>query len=543
MNKLWYKNAVIYSLDVEAFKDSNKDGVGDFRGLKDRLHYLASLGVNCLWLLPFYDTPNEDNGYDVKDYFQIDRRLGDMGNFSEFLEEADELGMRVITDLVVNHTSDKHYWFQQAREDKNSPYRDFYIWADEKPKNHDEHVMFNEAQGGSNWNYDEKAEAYYYHTFYPHQPDLNLTNPAVQEEIKRIMHFWLRLGVSGFRIDAAPHMIREKGDNKFKGNPHDLFRDFRSFVQEKKQDAILLAEVNVKPERYTDFFGEEDQMNLLLDFYINNYTFLSLARGEATPLKEAFENLPHKSKKEQMANFIRNHDELNLSQLKNSEREEVMNVFAPEENMRLFERGIRRRVAPMMNNDRKKLEFVYSLLFTLPGTPVLRYGQEIGMGEDLSLKGRRSVRTVMQWANTKNGGFSHGPEDNLVRKVIAEGEYGYKKVNVNDQHRDPDSLLNWMGRAINFRKEVPEFGWGEYETIKTGNSKVLAYCRKSEKGTGIAIHNFSGDEVEFNLDIDDTENIVDVFGNEKYDRFNSDSKKIKLSPYGYRWLRKREVYT
>jgi len=540
MNKFWYKNAIIYSLDVETFKDSNGDGVGDLEGLKNALTYLSGLGVNCIWLLPIFDTPNRDNGYDVRDYYTIDPRLGNLGNFAELIDAAEEVGIRILIDLAVNHTSIEHFWFQESRKDKNSKFRDFYIWQDEKPKD-DNNNMMSEDGNGSNWKYDRKAKAYYYHTFFPHQPDLNISNPDVQKEIFRIMHFWLKLGVYGFRIDAAPHMFTEKGKVEFGEDPHEIFRNFRDFVEMQKRDAILLAEVDLEPEKYEKFFGDEDQMHMLFNFYVNNFTFLALAREEATPLAKALKEMPQPQEKEQMAVFLRNHDELNLDKLSEKERQEVFEAFGPEENMQIFGRRLRRRLAPMLK-DRKKIELAYSLLFTLPGTPVLRYGQEIGMGEDLSLDGRDSVRTVMQWSNNKNGGFSDAPKNKLIRGVVSKGDFSYKKINVNNQHRDPDSLLNWMGRVINLRKEFREFGWGKYEVLDTGNKHVLAYTRTSDKGFALALHNFSGEEVSVKLKLKEPEEIQDIFGDKQYEQFDPIKQEIKLSGYGYRWFHKIDKY-
>lgn len=542
MNKLWYKNAVIYSLDVESFKDSDNDGIGDFKGLKHRLHYLSSLGINCIWLLPFYDSPNKDNGYDVRDYYQIDSRLGDFGNFVEFLDAAEEEGIRVLVDLVVNHTSDQHIWFKEARKDKDSPFRNYYIWSKTKPKDDGKHAILGAEQGNSNWEKDKKSGEYYYHTFYPEQPDLNVSNPAVRKEIKKIMHFWLKLGISGFRIDAAPHMIRKKGDAKFDGDPHEVFRDFREFVESYKPEAILLAEVDVEPRKYKNFFGDDDQMHMLFNFYLNNYIWLALATGKAAPLEKALKNLEHNSDREQMANFLRNHDELDLERLTEKEREEVFKAFAPEEDMKIFDRGIRRRLAPMLENNRQRMELSYSLLFTLPGTPVLRYGQEIGMGEDLTKKGRDSVRTLMQWSAGENGGFSNAPRKKLVRNIISKGPFSYEKINVNDQHRDPGSLLNWIDRAINFRKECPEFGWGEFKSIKTGNPAVFAYMRSSVKGVAVAVHNFSNEEVKVKLELDKNLEVIDVFGDKKYETMDLNTRELKLSAYGYRWLKKKKDF-
>ncbi|WP_423818952.1 alpha-amylase family protein [Salinimicrobium sp. TIG7-5_MAKvit] len=545
MNKFWYKNAVIYSLDVETFKDSNGDGTGDFEGLKNSLPYLSSLGVTCLWLLPIFDTPNRDNGYDVKDYYKIDPRLGDLGHFAQLIDAAEEVGIRVLIDLAVNHTSSEHFWFQESRKSKSSKYRDYYIWVDEKPEDPAPNMMAEEGEKSTSWKYDRTAKAYYFHSFYSHQPDLNIANPQVQKEIFRIMHFWLKMGVSGFRIDAAPHMFKEKGRMDFEGDPHEIFRNFREFVETQKPDAILLAEVDLDPNQYNKYLGNEDQMHMLFNFYVNNFTYLAFAREEATPLARALQRMPKEiTEKEQLAIFLRNHDELNLDKLSRNEREEVFKAFAPQENMRIFGRGIRRRLASILGNNRQKMELAHSLLFTLPGTPVLRYGEEIGMGEDLSMEGRSSVRTVMQWANEPNGGFSNAPTENLIKNVISGGEFGYEKVNVSDQLRDPDSFLTWISNAIDYRKEFPEFGWGRSHIIDTGDPHVLGYYSKSDKGMGIAFHNFSGKEIIIKLEVDEEEfkDVVDVFGNIRYEKFDPKNQKVKLTPYGYRWMHKKHNY-
>lgn len=540
MNKYWYKNAVIYSLDVESFLDLNGDGIGDFKGLKHALRYLSGLGVNCLWLLPFFPSPNRDNGYDITDYYDIDHRLGNLGDFAEFLEAAEELGIRVLIDLVVNHTSDQHPWFQEALKDKDSKFRDFYIWSDKKPEEDGEHAIFGEKQGGTNWKYDKTAKAYYYHTFYPFQPDLNIANPEVRNEIFQIMRFWLKLGVSGFRMDAIPHMIREKGNEKFEKEPFLVFNDFRKFIEDKRKDAILLAEVDVEPDLYDDYFGDSSRMHMLLNFYLNNYLFLSLARNEGKPLAKATQHLHKYTEGNQLANFIRNHDELDLERLTDEEREEVYAAFAPEEDMRIYDRGIRRRLAPMLENNRAKIELAYSMMFTLPGTPVLRYGQEIGMGEDLSLEERTSVRTLMQWSDKKNGGFSSVPADQLVRPILTKGDFSYKKVNVNSQQRDPNSLLNWFKRLISARNSCPEFGWGSCEIIETKNAAVLAQYCEWENNITLAIHNFGEEATDITIKHKKISfnSFIEIFSDdEKYEHVNASTQQIHLNGFGYRWFR------
>lgn len=534
--KNWFKNAIIYALDIGVFKDYNKDGIGDFVGLNKNLEYLSGLGVTCLWLLPFYQSPFKDNGYDVSNYYDVDPRFGSLGDFVELLDLAEEYSLRIIIDLPINHTSDQHYWFQEARKDKNSRFRNFYIWAKEKPEEDDKKIIFGGEQT-SNWKYDEVAGEYFYHTFYDFQPDLNYTNPEVQREIRKVMHFWLRLGVAGFRVDAVPHMIRNKGDAIFNHAPHDVLRGFREFIDEVKNDAVLLGEVDVEPEHYKEFFGEGKEMHMLLNFYLANYMFLAFATRDAQPLIRAIEKLPPTRKYEQYANFLRNHDELDLERLTKDEFEKVINTFAPEENMRAFGRGIRRRLASMLQNDKRRIELAYSLLFSLPGIPVIMYGDEIGMGDDLSLKGRDSVRTVMQWSDSANAGFSDAPKEMLVKPAIEEGEFGYRKNNINEQMRNRESLLSWMELLIRVRKKCIEFGRGDHQIIKTNQSSVLMLCAKMPDSVAVVAHNFSDQacDVEFDLDEQTAGLLTDLFGDEPYDNYEK-GKPFHLNPYGYRWF-------
>jgi maltose alpha-D-glucosyltransferase/alpha-amylase len=404
----WYTNVVIYSLHLESFRDGNADGIGDFDGLTASLDYLATLGVSCLWVQPFYPSPMRDNGYDVSDFLGVHPRYGDLGDFVRFLERAKQRNIRVIIDLPFNHTSDRHPWFQEACRDVDSPHRDYYYWSRERPENLRDNPIFGEEQD-ANWTWREDARGWYYHTFYSHQPDLNYTNPEVLNEMEKIMGFWLRLGVSGFRLDAVPHMLRAKGGYEFDGDPHDVLRDIRRFVESQRHDTVLLGEVDTEPERYRDFFGKEDQLNILLNFYLCNYLFLALATGEGGPLGHVLETLPVALPYDQYGNFLRNHDELDLERLSEEDRQRVYRAFGPEESMRAFGRGIRRRLAPILGGDMARIRLANSLLLTMPGTPVVRYGDEIGMGDDLSLKGRDSVRTVMQWNDHPSAGFSNAP--------------------------------------------------------------------------------------------------------------------------------------
>lgn len=538
MQNHWYKNAVVYSLDVETFLDSDGNGVGDFQGLTKSLDYLSGLGATCLWLLPFYPSPNRDNGYDVMDYYGVDPRLGTLGDFVEFMHQAQERGIRVIIDLVVNHTSIQHPWFQAACRDKNSKYRDYYVWTENPPKDVDPKLIAFPNVEESIWEYDETAEAYYLHHFYKEQPDLNMANPKVQEEIRKIMGFWLELGVSGFRIDAAHFLIKGIGIEGASAEKLQHFlTEMREFITSRKGDAVLLAEANVTPEQIQIYFNQGDRMHLLFNFLLNQYMFLALARKEGATLREGLKSLPEIPQICQWLNFVRHHDELTLDRLSESEIQEVFSVFAPEKNMQIYGHGIRRRLPPMLEGDRRHIELVYSLLFSLPGTPLLRYGEEIGMGDDLSLQGRSSVRTVMQWSDEVNGGFSTAPSDQLAQPTIAQGDYSYKKVNVTAQQHDPDSLLNWMDRIIRVRKQCPEIGWGEWTILETDEPAIFAHSCEWQGKTVIALHNLANKPCAVSLKGNNYTHLFELISDRQYDSRKEDFSSIPLSAYGYRWFR------
>ncbi|WP_276302491.1 alpha-amylase family protein [Halorussus lipolyticus] len=549
----WYENATFYAIDVEAFADANGDGVGDFEGLSGRLDYLESLGIDCIWLLPFYPSPNRDNGYDVTDYYGVDDRHGTLGDFVEFVREADRRGIRVIIDLVANHTSDQHPWFQSARSDPESPYRDYYVWREDLPEEPDPSrgPVF-PGEEDTVWSYDEKAEAFYYHRFYHYQPDLNLANPAVREEIRKIMGFWLELGVSGFRVDAATLMIDHKGglESTKLDDPHGVLRDMRHFVERRGDDAILFAEADDAPERLGDYFGgsvggrdadgtevsarEGDEMNVLLNFLLDAYLVLGLAEEDADPIREVLDILPEIPEGGQWANFLRNYDELNVGRLPQDDQQNVFERFAPDETMRIYGRGIRRRLPPMLGGDSDRIRMAYSLLFSLPGTPLFVYGDEIGMGDDLELPGREAVRTPMQWSDEKNGGFSTADPEDLVRPMVSGGEYGYESVNVADQRGDPDSLLQWFSRLNRLRGECPEIGHGDCEVLDVDDHAVFAHRMASDHGTVVAVHNLGDDPAEATLELDDP---VRLFGDATFEETDDDSWRFELGRYGYCWVR------
>jgi maltose alpha-D-glucosyltransferase/alpha-amylase len=524
--------------------DSNGDGVGDFLGVTKRLDYLAGLGVTCLWLMPFFPSPGGDDGYDVTDYYQVDPRLGTLGDFVEFLYEAQERGLRVIVDLVVNHTSDQHPWFQEARKGKSSPYYDYYIWRDDEPEDTSDQVVFPGEQEGI-WSYDEQAKAYYLHHFYSHQPDLNITNRAVRRELRKIMGFWLELGVAGFRIDAAPFLIGMTGmDGLDKpDDPHVYLRNMRDFLQLRRGDAIFLGEVDVSLSTIADYFGGGNQLHLLFNFVLNRFLFLALAHETADPLLLGLTELPSIPDTGQWVNFLRHHDELNLSRLTTAQREEVFAKFAPEKKMQIYGRGLRRRLATMLDNDQRRIELANSLLFSLPGTPVIYYGEEIGMGENLAVDGRLAVRTPMQWTGEKNGGFSTCARKDLVRPMLTSGDYGVAETNVAVQRADRGSLLNWMASLIRTRKECPEIGWGKHTPVTVDNPSIFAIRYDYDGGVVLVMHNLSSKTVECELTISasDIGRLLDMFGDRQYEPLDADNPKIRLEGYGYRWLRSGDV--
>lgn len=535
LDDLWYRNAVIYCLDVEKYLDANGDGIGDFTGLGRRLDYLAGIGVTCVWLQPFYKSPNRDNGYDVSDYYSVDPDHGSLGDFVQFMNHAKALGIRVIVDLVVSHTSVQHPWFQSARSDPNSPFRDWYVWSEERPADHDEGLVFPGVQK-TNWTYDEQAGQYYFHRFYEFQPDLDTHHPMVREEIMKIMGFWLELGVSGFRMDAVPFLIERKGANVEPVQDFELLHELRDFLQWRCRDAILLAEANVPPEESTRYFGERgDNLQMMLNFPVNQRLFYAMATGDIEPLKWALEQTAERPRAAQWVQFLRSHDECDLGRLSDQQRQRVFDAMAPEENMQLYHRGIRRRLAPMLGNDRRRQELAFSLLFSLPGTPMMQYGEEIGIGDDLSLPERECARTPMQWNRERHGGFSRA--EKVVRPVIDDSEYGYKSVNVADQRRDSGSLLNWTANVIRTRRECPEISWGKYSILETGASEVLALKYDWRSTSLLTLHNFTDQPRTARLHTGDGGTLlVDVFNHDSRHAEESDHE-ITLEPYGYRWFR------
>ena len=536
---LWWKTAVVYCLDVETYMDWNDDGFGDFEGLAHRLDHLAELGVTCIWLMPFQPTPDRDDGYDITDFLGVDPRLGSLGDVAEFTRTARDHGMRVIIDFVMNHTSDKHPWFKSARKSRTAQFRDFYVWSDEKPPNSEHQVFPGEEQ--SIWELDERTGQYYLHTFYTHQPDLNVANPVVRDQIAKTIGFWLQLGVSGFRVDAVPFLL-EPPEGVEIGDPHEFLRDIRRFLQRRSSEAVLLGEVNLPYEQQLDYFGREGdpaELTMQFDFEAMQRMYLSLAREDARPLAETLARRPEIAPESQWANFVRNHDELTLDKLTESERQEVFEAFAPEEWMRVFGRGIVRRLPPMLEGDPRRIRMVYSLLFSLPGTPVLFYGEEIGMGENREQPGRQSVRTPMQWDDSPSGGFSRAPSRKLTATPPSDG-YAPDHVNVEAQRHDPDSLLGLIRSFAAVYRNTPEIGWGRLEVLEHDQDAVLAHRITADPGTFVATHNFAPRPTIVPLELGPVEPgsvLSDLFSTEALEFDERGRVDVHLDAYGYRWFR------
>jgi maltose alpha-D-glucosyltransferase / alpha-amylase len=538
----WFENTVVYCLDVATFADGNGDGMGDFVGLIDGLDYISGLGINTLWLLPFQRSPNRDNRYDVSDYYAIDPSLGDAGDVTRLLRECEQRGIRVIVELIVNHTSIDHPWFVEARADRRSPKHDYYVWRDEKPEPGGD-LMAPVFPGFEDdiWTWDDEARRYYLHRFYAHQPELNIANPQVRDEIAKIAAFWLDLGVGGFRLDAAPYIVQKASwaDDTDQGMWY--VRGLREMVSTYGDDAVLLAEADLDPNDYGKYFLDGDGMNVLLNFWSNNHLFLALAREDPRPLVDGLRALTPAPSESSYANWVRNHDELDLEKLEENERNEVLDRFAPGEDERIYGRGIRRRWPPMADGDRRLIELAYSVTFGAPGIPVLLYGEEIGMGDDLSLPERRAVRTAMQWSAGPNGGFSTAAPDELAVPVITDGPFGPSHVNVADQRRDPGSLLNAIHGLVRARREAPELGTGELTVLDDlADHCVLATRYDSERYASVLFHNFTARRVEVPpTSLKDLYDLTELTSDRDYGPIDLDAATLTLEGHGYRWFRGR----
>ncbi|MFC5380977.1 alpha-amylase family protein [Aquipuribacter nitratireducens] len=544
----WWKNAVVYCCDVETFYDSDGDGCGDIVGLVRKLDHLADLGVTCLWLMPFYPTADRDDGYDITDWYGVDDRLGSLGDVPPLVRMARERGMRVIVDLVVNHTSADHPWFRSALRGTDSPHRDYYVWRSDPPPDTSDEVVFPDQEDGI-WTKDEASGEWYLHRFYRHQPDLNVGNEAVRDEITKVMGFWLELGVSGFRVDAVPFLVNPDttDGHGHAPDPHDFLRYLREFLSRRHGGAIMLGEVNLPRDEQCHYFGghDGDELDMQFDFVGMQHTYLALARHDARVLADSLRARPGIAARSQWATFLRNHDELTLDKLSDAERQEVFDAFGPEPEMQLYGRGLRRRLPPMLGEDpagdQRRLRMAYSLLFSLPGTPVLFYGEEIGMGENLDVEGRQAVRTPMQWSSKVNGGFSRAEPDRLPNPVTT-GAYGPEHVNVADQVDDPDSFLAFVSHLARRYRQSPELGWGDIEVLDTGHDHVLAHVMRWEEKVMLALHAFDDVPVTVEVSFADDEHdgyLTDLLDGSHVPIGDDGRVEVPLAGYGYRWLRLR----
>ncbi|HET7474562.1 MAG TPA: alpha-amylase family protein [Dermatophilaceae bacterium] len=541
---LWWKTAVVYCADVQTFLDSDGDGQGDLAGMTSRIDYLAELGVTCLWLMPFYPTADKDDGYDITDFLGVDPRLGDLGDFVELVRTAHSRGIRVIADFVMNHTSDRHPWFVQARRSVNGAYRDFYVWRSTRPPDTSAEVVFPDRED-SIWERDPRTGQWYLHHFYRSQPDLNVANPAVREQIAKTMGFWMQLGLSGFRVDAVPFMFAvdqvPEREAAFRYDPHEYLRQLKAFLGRRHGDGILLGEVNLPHQGQRQFFGgaDGDELTMQFDFMGMQAFYLAMARQDARPLVEALTARPEVDPGSQWAVFVRNHDELTLDKLSDDERQEVFAAFGPEPSMQLYDRGLRRRLPPMLGGDPRRIRMAYSLMFATPGTPVLFYGEEIGMGENLDVPGRLAVRTPMQWSSGRGAGFSTAPPARLARPVTT-GPYGPEHVNVADQRNDPDSLFTFMRHLIHRYRQSPELGWAQFEVLDQPHHPVLAHLARTGDWAMAAVHNLGPEPCTVPLRLPgfaSGSHLADLLQQGRSPLDDDGLADIQLDGYGYRWLR------
>jgi maltose alpha-D-glucosyltransferase / alpha-amylase len=535
----WYRDAIIYELHVKAFYDSDGDGMGDFRGLTEKLDYIQDLGVNCIWLLPTYPSPLRDDGYDIADYYAINADYGSLEDFDCFLSEAHQRGLRVITELVMNHTSDQHPWFQEARKSPDNPYRDYYVWSDSDQRYLGARIIFLDTER-SNWTWDPVAQQYFWHRFFSHQPDLNFDNPRVQQEMLDVVAFWLDKGVDGLRCDAVPYLFERENTNcENLAETHSFIRRLRRFVDERYGDRMLLAEANQWPEDVRAYFGspEGDEFHMAFHFPLMPRIFMGLRREDRTPIVEVLQRTPEIPCSAQWAIFLRNHDELTLEMVTDAERDYMYYAYALDPRMRL-NLGIRRRLAPLMDNGRKQIELLNSLLMTLPGTPVIYYGDELGMGDNIYLGDRNGVRTPMQWSGDRNAGFSRADVERLYSPLVQSPVYGYQAVNVEAQQRVPTSLLNWMKRLIAIRKRYPALARGSMRFLEPSNEKVLTYIREYQGEQVLVVNNLSRFCQYAELDLGDYEGCVpmECFGNNPFPPIGELPYLLTLGPHGFYWF-------
>jgi maltose alpha-D-glucosyltransferase/alpha-amylase len=534
----WYINALFYEVHVRAYCDSNADGIGDLPGLISKLDYIKSVGVNCVWILPIYPSPLKDDGYDIADYYDVHPDYGTIEDFKHLVQAAHERGLKVIADLVLNHTSDQHPWFQAARSDPNSKYHDYYVWSDTNDKYSDARIIFLDTEE-SNWTYDEKAGQYFWHRFYSSQPDLNYDNPDVREEMLNVMKFWLDLGIDGFRADAVPYLIEREGTNcENLPETHEILKSIRAYLDANYEDKILLAEANQWPKDVRPYFGDGDEFNMGFHFPVMPRIYMAIKQGDATPIRWIMAQTPDIPEGTQWCTFLRNHDELTLEMVTEEERQWMWEEYAPVPRMRQ-NLGIRRRLAPLLDNDHRKIMLANALLYSLPGAPIIYYGDEIGMGDNIWLPDRNGVRTPMQWNAGLNAGFSDAPPEMLYSPVISEGKFSYKIVNVAAEENDPESLLTKMKHLIRIRHENPILAMGAYEFLAPEAKAVLTIHRSLGSEDLICILNLTDQPQNLQLDLSrwNGAKVIDLLTEDPFPGITTEPYSVTLDPWAFHWLK------
>ena len=541
-SSLWYKDAVIYQLHVRTFCDSNNDGIGDFPGLTQKLDYLQELGIDALWLMPFFPSPLRDDGYDISDYNSVHPSYGNLDDFKAFLSAAHSRGIRVIIELVLNHTSDQHEWFQESRSSPDSPRRNWYVWSDTDDRYKGARIIFLDTEL-SNWAWDPKSKSYYWHRFFSHQPDLNYDNPAVFDAMWGVMKFWLDIGVDGFRLDAVPYLVERDGTNcENLPETHAIIKELRRRLDAEHPDKMLLAEANQWPADVSRYFGNGDEFHMAFHFPLMPRIFMAVRLEDRKPIIEILEQTPPIPDTSQWCIFLRNHDELTLEMVTDVERDYMYDEYAKDKSMRI-NLGIRRRLAPMMDNDRRRIQLLNVLLMSMPGTPIVYYGDEIGMGDNIYLGDRNGVRTPMQWNGGWNGGFSGADPERLYSPLISNPVYGYQAINVESQKRVPHSLLSWMKRLIAVRKSTKVFSRGSIEFLRPANHRVLAYVRQLDGEKILVVNNLSSSAQAVELDLRQHKgNIpIEMSGRNLFPRIGELPYLLTLGPYESYWFRLRHL--
>ncbi len=539
---LWYKDAIIYQVHVRTFHDSNGDGIGDFQGLEAKLDYLQELGISAIWLMPFFPSPLRDDGYDIADYNAVHSSYGTLQDFRKFLGSAHDRGIRIIIEMVLNHTSDQHTWFQESRSSQENPRRDWYVWSDTDTRYKGARIIFLDTET-SNWAWDPISKSFYWHRFFSHQPDLNYDNPAVREQMWEVMRFWLEMGVDAFRLDAVPYLVEREGTNcENLPETHDFLKELRRKLDEGFPGRMLLAEANQWPADLRPYFGDGDEFHMAFHFPLMPRMFMGLKLEDRKPITEILQQTPEIPASCQWSLFLRNHDELTLEMVTDLERDYMYDTYAKSKTMRL-NLGIRRRLAPLLDNDRRRMELMNGMLMSLPGTPIIYYGDEIGMGDNINLGDRNGVRTPMQWNGETNGGFSIAAPERLYAPLIQDPVYGYPAVNVLRQRASEHSLFNWMQRIIAVRRSTGVFGRGSIEFLYPANHRILAYVRRLGNETILVVNNLSSTAQAVELDLRRYKgNIpIEMFGRNMFPRVGDLPYLLTLGPYQFYWFRLRRI--